>query len=140
MRCHNCHGSGVEPDPEPDLIDSRDESVVKKDAKATKAAAEDGMSRAEAHANKVWKLVVSHVIRELAEERNHFTSDDVRVRMAADHPSIQTHNKSALGPLLKNAAKAEIIRSSGRTRSQLPVTHGKWVTIWESRIHADLPH
>jgi len=109
------------------------------DPEATAVAAAVGMSVAERHANKVWKHFVRHTIRKLAESQPVLTSDDVRIVMRADHPTIQTHNKSALGPLLTAAAKKGWIESNGRMRSELPVTHGKWITTWRSHLYADLP-
>ena len=107
--------------------------------KRTREAAKEGMSAAERHANVVWKGWVRYAIRELAATNPTFSSDDVRVWMRTRKPDVQTHNKSALGPLLVAAAKKGLTESIGTMRSELPVTHGKHITIWGSLIYVDLP-
>ena len=127
--CEACGGTG-----EIEIISNEVPS-----RKRTKEAAQEGMSAAERHANVIWKGWVRYAIRELAATRPSFSSDDVRVWMRTHQPDVQTHNKSALGPLLVAAAKKKIIESIGTMRSELPVTHGKHITIWGSLIYADLP-
>ena len=130
--CNACGGTG-------EISDSSSEDV--KSRKRTSEAAQEGMSAAEKHANIVWKAMVRHSIYRLALAQSHVTSDDVRIWMTTYHPEIQTHNKSALGPLLVAAAKRGWIQNVDTMRSEIPVTHGKHITIWASLIHrVDFAH
>lgn len=131
--CNHCGGTGEEP------VDGEPVGDVR-DREATKAATQEGMSVAEKYANVVWKAMVRHAIHRLALTQPYLTSDDVRIWMTTHHPEIETHNKSALGPLLVSSAKRGWIESVTTMRSEIPVTHGKHITIWGSRIYADLPN
>jgi hypothetical protein len=125
--CSHCGGSGLEP-----------EDLVTPNRKLTKALANDGMSRAEAHAHVVWKAVVKHAIRLLAQENEYLNSDDVRVWMDSNRPTVKTHNLSALGPMMTKAARLGWIESVDTMRSEIPVTHGKHITLWRSKLYVDL--
>lgn len=95
-------------------------------------SARTAMEKAERHADEAWKKSVAEVIEKLARERNEITVDDVVTKIEAMYlPAIR--RLDALGPAMKRACKAGVLRFTGRVqRSTRPEKHGRLVSVWES--------
>ena len=104
------------------------------DTAATIAAAEAGMKRADAAASPEWKMFCREAIGKLAKTRETFTTDHVHEELESN--GIATINGSAIGPMIRKAAKHGVIKNSGMTtRSQRPVSHGRITIVWQSLIY-----
>jgi hypothetical protein len=76
------------------------------------AAREDAIRRADEHADTEWKDRAYAVLVAIAGRGVPFTADDVWDSLAAY--SEATHEPAALGPVFRRAAKAQLIRKTGR--------------------------
>lgn len=76
-----------------------------------RAARDDGITRADAHANDEWRDTAWRALCACARDLDVFTADDVWARL--DGPEL-THNPSALGPLFLAAARQGLIVKTGR--------------------------
>jgi hypothetical protein len=89
----------------------------------------DYLREVEDHADTDWKAEAMRVIRDLAERRATFTTDDVWQRLG----HVSTHEPRALGALMKRAASAGVIRATdGWAVSSRPECHGRPVRVWRS--------
>lgn len=94
---------------------------------ATFAAAQDGMDRAERHADPDWKDACRRIIKSLARSGEPFTSDDVCA--ALDRVPESTHDRRAVGPMIAAAGRrGEIVKTGGWRRSTR--RHGSMQWLW----------
>jgi hypothetical protein len=90
------------------------------------------MARAETNAAPDWKAAAAGAVQWCAANLEDFTADDVLVRLA-DTGAPSTHNLTALGPVMKNAARAGTIAKTGYVRpSRLARRHARDLTVWSA--------
>lgn len=91
---------------------------------------EDAIFLVHANAHQEWKVEAEQVVRHLCSTKQFFTADDVLERITS-----HTTDNRALGAVMQNAAKAGLIRSTGRyEQSRLPIRHKRPVCLWESVV------
>lgn len=78
-----------------------------------RAARDDGITRAEVHANPEWKDAARAAVAWCAHMRPTFTADDVWARLEAT-TDCSTHNPAALGPVVLGLAREGLIVKTGR--------------------------
>ena len=99
---------------------------------------DDGMDRADRNADDDWKRRAGQLIAWMAEIwPDGFTSDDVYGHLEAE--GFSTHEPRALGPLIKRAERAGLIRWVGFERSRRPSRHRGTVTRWVGVKYGELP-
>lgn len=100
-------------------------------------SAQIGMKQADDNANENWKRETDAAIRQVALTHELFTADEVRAEMDRNKFHWTTHNPSALGPRLKDVAKTlrYMVPTDQFKRSARPVSHGKLLRVWQSRIY-----
>lgn len=108
------------------------------DAKAAREAMEDGISRAIAHANAMWKEAAFQCLCEVAGRQEIFTADEVWDLLHKKDVKLRTHNNSAMAAPFLWASKLNYIVNTGEMRqTERPTNHRK-LTIWRSLIVVDM--
>jgi hypothetical protein len=98
--------------------------------------AEEGIQVSFQFADSDWKEAAALAVRKTAEEMHTFTVDDVYDRI---HPNVQTPNGSALGHLMRGAAKDGIIqKTQDYRRSVRPTRHCAPQPVWRSLVFASV--
>jgi hypothetical protein len=100
------------------------------------AGKDDGMRRAEEHANAAWRTAAYLAIYRAASELAYFTSDDVMTRIMSN---AWTHELRALGPLMRKAAihgwiEKAPVPARNSVRASL---HCSPRTVWKSMIYKE---
>jgi hypothetical protein len=92
---------------------------------------EEAIARAGKHADTNWKAAAMQAVLHLASEQTWFTADDVwRVLGSSE---AETHERRALGAVMRECQKQGIIRASGRyVKSKRIECHSRPVRVWES--------
>jgi hypothetical protein len=94
------------------------------------AAAEDGMARADAHADNAWKQAAEAAVLHVARMRVTFTADDVW-RQLAVATAVETHEPSALGPILNRLRRQGVIKTTGEfVVSHRASRHAAPLRVW----------
>jgi hypothetical protein len=94
---------------------------------------EASMADVEAHADEDWKAAALLAAKHTAEDLPYLTSDDV---WALIPKTVKTHEPRALGPIMRDAAKAGWIEKAelpGRN-SNRPTLHSSPRTVWKSLL------
>ena len=97
---------------------------------------DEAIARAEKHANPAWATAVMEIIKEVAQTQEYFSTDDVeRLRITRQKPS--THEKRAMGPIMRNAWKAGGYCTPTKTwvQSQHRECHGRPKRLWASLLY-----
>lgn len=104
---------------------------------ATQAKAR-AIQTAEDHAAKRWRENAWKALRLCADIMATFCSEDVwdAMQKAGADPLESDRNPSALGPIFLRAARADLIRKTGRTRPSTRDVCHRDLTEWESTIKA----
>ena len=93
-------------------------------------ATEDGIRRAEDHADAAWKHAAEVSVRWCAHMHVDFTTDQVWRRLA-EHYFLTTHQPSAMGAVIRSASRAGTIRKTGQYRaSERTECHRDNLTVW----------
>jgi hypothetical protein len=94
------------------------------------AAAQDGMSRADANANDTWKQAAEAAVIHVARMRPTFTADDVW-RQLQFATGVETHEPSALGPILNRLRRQGVIKQTGEfVVSHRASRHAAPLRVW----------
>lgn len=94
------------------------------------AAREDGIRRAEEHADEEWKRRAFQAVDIASRLNVEFTADEVWELLEAAFPDAGTHEPAALGPVFQRAAREGLIVKAGTVRlSRLPRRH-RDLTVW----------
>lgn len=97
-------------------------------------ARDDAIARAERHADDRWKSLTFSIIKHLAESLPEFTTDHVWTWLQ-EYPEIHTHERRALGSMMRAAGKSGWIEPTDRyVNSQRPECHARPVKVWRSRL------
>lgn len=102
-----------------------------------KQAGDEGVARAEAHADAEWFELAKRVVYAMSvASTREFTADDVWEVMELRYPDATTHEPRAMGAVMRHAARAGWVRSTGRyVPGRRKVGHGHPTRVWASRAH-----
>lgn len=99
------------------------------------AVTEEAICRAGENADESWQAAATVAVRDLALDRDSFTTDDFHALMAWRHPGLVTHDGRALGAVMRHAAKEGWCSASDQTTpSMRTVSHRRPVRVWVSQI------
>lgn len=113
------------------LLELKDEV---RDLPAARAAAQEGIDRADRSADLEWKVAAMTAVRQLARERQEFTTDDVWERI----PRVR--EPRALGAVMQKAARAGTIEKTDRVaESARPEAHANPKAVWRSLTYMGDP-
>jgi hypothetical protein len=109
------------------------------DPDAADDARDEAMDCVEEGADPEWHAFVSALIVEVARSHAEFTTDEIeRLRVMRGGPS--TPEPRAMGPLMKNAARAGVCAKTDRVRQSAQVcNHRRPMQIWRSLIYRAVP-
>ena len=103
---------------------------MQEDLFAAFAARDEGMERADRHANDEWKTTAEAAVVHIARMRPTFTADDVWQHLNS-HTESETHEPSALGPIFNRLRRQGKIRPTGDFRiSSRPSRHAAPLRVW----------
>jgi hypothetical protein len=94
---------------------------------------EEGIRRADDHANPTWREIALLAVKTAAKSKGYLTTDDVwqRIRLT----EYQTHEKRALGPVMRAAQKRGwIVPLDEWELSKRPECHRRPCRVWVSRL------
>lgn len=95
---------------------------------------EQGMTAAIEHAEADWKSRFASTVARLASYGVPFTSEDVLEVVGLPTGSIGVNRNNAVGAMMNAAARAGVIRKTGRRlHSKRTVSHGAELTEWIGR-------
>lgn len=109
------------------------------DIQLADALKENGINQVEQNANQQWLDEAFNVVCILSGQhqegmRNEFivfTSDDVWERMNKLYPDLETHNHSAMGAVMRRAARNKICVPTGQyVKSKRPSAQGRELKCW----------
>ena len=104
------------------------------DAYAAEQAKRAAQETVAAHADGEWKTVALDAVKQVAQRKREFTTDDVLAAMQ-DAP-VWTHELRALGPVMTRAAAAGYIRATDRFVASASVSrHRAPKRVWSSQIY-----
>lgn len=95
--------------------------------------AQEGMQQSLLNVDLDWWVTAEQVVRDLAKSHLRFTSDDVLIEV--EKRGARSVNNSALGGIIRKAAKDGMIEADGYTKSKRPSRHSAPVRIWRSNIY-----
>ena len=100
-------------------------------------SAQDGMERADEHADERWKRWVDGAVQSVATVLAEFTCDDVLAKLESLPNPPSTHNLAALGPRMKKvSAELGYMTATDRVqRSKRPEKNGNLHRVWKSNIY-----
>lgn len=94
------------------------------------AITQEAVQRAADHANGEWLRDAQQAVRSLAARREPFTTDDVWGLLSATSTAT-THEPRALGAVIRQAQRDELIRHTGDWRkSTRPECHTRPCAVW----------
>lgn len=96
---------------------------------------ESAIQRVEKHADPEWMRETETAVRHLAATRERFTTDDVWARMERVCPWVLTHERRAMGAIMRRCATSGIIRATNEyAQSARAECHSRPVRVWESTV------
>jgi hypothetical protein len=99
----------------------------------------EGMARAHRAANPVWKAFMQIGIVEIAKVKEFLTTNDLEDRRKELNGPV-THNKVAIGSLMRQAAKDGVIAKTSRmVESTEASSHKRPKRQWQSLIYQGQP-
>lgn len=94
------------------------------------AITQEAVQRAADHADTDWLRDAARAVRTLAAQREPFTTDDVWALLNATSTAT-THEPRALGAVIRQAQRDELIRTTGEWRkSTRPECHTRPCAVW----------
>lgn len=107
------------------------------DAYAARIAREDGIGRADAHANPEWRDVALDAVRRAALRNLEFTTDAILPFL--NETSVTTHEPRALGPVMLAAMRQGWIEPTDRVERSTSVSrHCAKKQVWRSRLYKEV--
>lgn len=98
--------------------------------------AEDGIARAERHANEAWLGMAFTVGDGIAHRYPKFTSADIDLEMMDEHPEIKTHEKRAMAAVMRKMASFQLAEPTRDFISDpRPNCHGQNKRVWRSLVY-----
>lgn len=96
-----------------------------------KAQAEEGIRRADAYADKEWKVAALEAVKAVANANGRFTANEVWEELAKGGAS--TAEPRALGAIFRKARKLGWIQPTNEyLPSKIPQQHRRPIRVWES--------
>ncbi len=103
------------------------------------AAKQDGMDRAERHANPDWWLFMLAAARDVALRKEAYNTDDLE-RIRQDRQGPRTHENRAMGPLMREAQRlGYCVPTQDWTPSSQRGNHRRPMMTWYSLIYQGAP-
>jgi hypothetical protein len=94
---------------------------------------EQALEQVERNADKDWFTVAVDSVRQLAVEKREFTTDNVWEYLAKYWSNLSTHNNSAMGAVMRTAAKKGIVVATDKyIQSTRPSSHARPIRVWRS--------
>ncbi len=119
-------GAGESPAPPPTLFDRP----------AARAATDEAVERVGEHADPDWKVVALYAVRRVAKRQEFLTTDHVWEALA--ETGSQTHERRALGAIMRQAATAGLIAPTSHYQpTDRPEAHRNPKRVWRSCIVED---
>lgn len=85
------------------------------------------------NAGEAWQVSAMDALRKFAQERKEFTAEQFRYEWLSGGNGYEPPTHKAWGALFTAAAKADVIRHTGRyVKAQSAKTHGHPVAVWEA--------
>jgi len=92
---------------------------------------DDGIRRADEHADRDWKQAAYEAVVELAHRRQVFTTDSVHELIG----DVSTHEKRAMGAIMRRAARDGLIEATDSyAPSDRPEAHRNPKRLWRSLV------
>lgn len=114
--------------------------TVRVTRREAQAATDEGVERSFAHAQEEWKDMAHYCIWRLAKRQGELTSDDVWQELEDYAPEVTTQNGSAMGGVMRRAARDQMIEITGRkVQSLRPSSHQQNRPVWRSLLFDELP-
>ena len=108
------------------------------DHDAAQAATDEAIARVEGHADDDWKAAAYDAVVWLAERRPEFTTDAVWAVLARRDPDAATHERRAMGAVMRRAQADKIVQATERYHVSIRVEcHGNPKRVWASLIYDD---
>lgn len=102
---------------------------------AARASRDAAIEQVEENADDRWKRVALETVRQVAQEKDFFVSDDIQKKLKL--LPVATHENRALGAVMMKARKLGWIESTGRyVQSAQKQCHANTVTLWRSLLLA----
>ena len=96
---------------------------------------EEGINQAEQAANKYWREVAYDALLEVLKLHKFFTTDEVWEILNRKFPEVITHEKKAMGGVIRKAQRAGLCISTDRVqRSTRPECHRHPNLLWKSLL------
>ena len=86
------------------------------------------LQKAEAHADATWLRAARQVVWDLIKADEPFTTDDCWAKL--DALGVVTHEPRALGAVIRAAAKAGYIQTTGYRKTTRPEAHSRPIPVW----------
>lgn len=94
---------------------------------------EAGLRQVEDNANGEWLAIAIDAVRQIAVDQTELTSDAVWQYLELYWSNIKTHNPSAMGAVMRIAARKGIITPTNQyVTSKRPSTHLRPIRVWKS--------
>lgn len=91
------------------------------------------LAKVKANANQKWFEVALDSVRQLAADNKYLTTDDVWCYLKKHWSHISTHQNSAMGAVMKAAAKQGLVTGTDKFLSSTrPSSHARPIRIWKS--------
>ena len=106
------------------------------DARESAHLRDEGIARAEEHADHSYKLALRHCIDRCARDLPEFTMDEVMILMKAWFPTVSTHEPRVAGAVVRAAIRDGVISLTDRTRRTIQSqSHRRPMSIYASNLH-----
>jgi hypothetical protein len=92
----------------------------------------EGMARAKKHAHREWYSAMIHCGLMCAEEMEYFNTDQIYEKKEEFYPDVETHEKRAMGPVMKDLQRHNVVLPAYITKSERPVAHRNLKSQWKS--------
>jgi len=98
-------------------------------------ARDEALDRVEQAADDQWKDVAIRAVRWLAGMHTEFTTDAVWAAIEHYHPTAQTHEPRAMGPIMMRAKSLKYCEPTDRTvLSTRTQNHRRPIRVWKSTL------
>lgn len=116
----------------PPGMTDRETDIIEDDPSDIREVTDKAIGRGYKNANKEWKEMALACVRTVCENRHQFTMNDVRGLI--DISPIKTHDKRAIGGIIKKAKKLKWIEPTGQSIMS-KVGHKSPLQIWRSKLY-----
>lgn len=112
--------------------------------KLAAALAEEGIAKVDSNADPEWKEAALECVVLTAFDNEYLLADDVWNLLLSTYPHLHVHNKSALGPIMREAISMKVIMQPMCSHcgqkmyklSSTPGNHRGPLRLWKSLIYS----